>query len=207
MTQKTIVSKKEELSRLNSRLNAATRRHKLLKNTRDGLTKKLSEFSDRTRKLRLRVDIGLAAANTAMSCVRAVMSPAALEQALLSPARQAGLDVTFRDFMTASIPEYRLETEPDDTRYPYAYAQTSGELDEAVTSFERVLKDMLELAQCEKSMQLLTVEIKKANHGIALLEHAVIPPLRASAAHASAKLEERHEFSKASLSRARAVRF
>ena len=202
MTQKTIVSKKEELSRLNSRLNAATRRHKLLKNTRDGLTKKLAEFSDTARNLRLRIDSGLAAANTAMSCVRAVMSPAALEQALLSPAHWVGLEVTFRDFMTASIPEYRLEPEPGDTRYPYAYAQTSGELDEAVASFERVLKDMLKLAQCEKSMQLLTVEIEKANHGISLLECAVIPPLRASAAHASAKLEERHEFS-----RARAVRF
>ena len=44
---------------------------------------------------------------------------------------------------------------------PYGFAQTSGELDAALEKMQAVFADMLELAQVEKSMQLLAQDIEK----------------------------------------------
>ena len=207
MVQKTVSSTRMELTRLKSRLTAATRRRSIFKNTGDGLSRQISELFGKARNLRAKADKGLAAANAALFCTRTVMSPTVFEQALLYKTRQAELDVSFTDIMSVQVPEYRLEKDLGAPRAPYAFAQTSGELDDAVSAFERVLEVLLELAQCEKTIQLLVVELESINLRVNTLERAVISKLEASIKHISAKLETQDRFTKISTSRALNTRF
>ena len=56
--------------------------------------------------------------------------------------------------MSVNVPQYSFHTRNDDPSeiYPYGFAQTSGELDDALDKLARVFQDMLELAQVEKTM-------------------------------------------------------
>ena len=191
MAGKTIPATKAELARLRSRLNAATYRHSLFKNRFDDLTSQLSELARKACDTRALVEKGLSCAHRAMAVASALLSPAALEQALLYRARHIEVDVILRDILTVSVPEYRLDSDSADSKLPYAFAQTSGELDDALAAFERVFTDMLELAQAEKSIQLLSVEIETTKRSANALERAIIPKLKANITRVSARLEAR----------------
>ena len=58
---------------------------------------------------------------------------------------------------------YSFKTRSEDSAdiFSYGFAQTSGELDDALTRLGEVFQDMLELAQVEKTMQMLAQEIEK----------------------------------------------
>ena len=49
--------------------------------------------------------------------------------------------------------------------YPYGFAQTSGELDDAVDAMSQAFQDMSKLAEIEKTSQLLAEEIEKTAAG------------------------------------------
>ena len=58
--------------------------------------------------------------------------------------------------------------------FPYSYAMTSGELDDAVLGLSNVMSDLLELAQMEKSAQLLAQEIEKTRRRVNALEYVCL---------------------------------
>ncbi|MBQ6973813.1 MAG: V-type ATP synthase subunit D, partial [Oscillospiraceae bacterium] len=74
--------------------------------------------------------------------------------------------------------------------YPYGFAQTSGELDDALDAMNQVFHDMLELAEVEKSMQLLAQEIEKTRRRVNALEYVVIPQTQQNIRYISMKLDE-----------------
>jgi len=65
--------------------------------------------------------------------------------------------------MSVEVPVLKFTTSSSDESdiYPYGFASTSGELDGAILTLSKVLPYMLELAQMEKSSQLLAQEIEK----------------------------------------------
>ena len=52
--------------------------------------------------------------------------------------------MTFQNIMSVDVPQYQFHTSSQDPGevYPYGFAQTSGELDDAVDALSRVLSDM-----------------------------------------------------------------
>ena len=94
--------------------------------------------------------------------------------------------------MSVNVPAYTFHTENDDPSeiFPYGFAQTSGELDDALESFSRVFQDMLELAQVEKTMQLLAQEIEKTRRRVNALEYVMIPEYEKNIKYISMKLDE-----------------
>ena len=83
--------------------------------------------------------------------------------------------------------------------YPYGFAQTSGELDDALDKLARVFEDMLELAQVEKTMQLLAEEIEKTRRRVNALEYVMIPDLEKNIKYITMKLEENENSTKVRL--------
>ncbi|MBR2482224.1 MAG: V-type ATP synthase subunit D, partial [Oscillospiraceae bacterium] len=65
-----------------------------------------------------------------------------------------------------------------------------GELDTAVEGLGKVFEDMLELAQVEKTMQLLAQDIEKTRRRVNALEYVMIPDLKKNIRYISMKLEE-----------------
>ncbi len=192
MASTTINPTRMELTRLKGRLKTAARGHKLLKDKRDELMKQFLEIVRRNRELRAKVEQGLERANAAFTVASAVMSPEMLEQALLYPKQSVELDMTFKNIMSVNVPQYQFRTRNDDPTeiYPYGFAQTSGELDAALEELAAVFQDMLELAQVEKTMQLLAEDIEKTRRRVNALEYVMIPDFQQKIRYISMKLEE-----------------
>jgi V/A-type H+-transporting ATPase subunit D len=191
MAGKTINPTRMELTRLKGRLKTAVRGHKLLKDKRDEMMKQFLDIVRRNRALRKKVEEGLQRANGAFTVASAVMGPEMLEQALLYPKAGVELDVSFRNVMSVNVPVYDFHTTGDGAEiYPYGFAQTSGELDAALETLESVFRDMLELAEVEKSMQLLAQEIEKTRRRVNALEYVVIPETQQNIRYISMKLDE-----------------
>jgi len=192
MAGKTINPTRMELTRLKGRLKTAVRGHKLLKDKRDEMMKQFLEIVRRNRVLRKKVEEGLKQANAAFTVASAVMGPEMLEQALLYPKVGVELNAGFRNIMSVNVPVYEFHTNEGDGSeiFPYGFAQTSGELDAALEALESVFKDMLELAEVEKSMQLLAQEIEKTRRRVNALEYVMIPETQQNIRYISMKLDE-----------------
>ena len=192
MPSATINPTRMELTRLKGRLKTATRGHKLLKDKRDELMKQFLEIVRRNRELRQKVEAGLERANAAFTVAAALMSPEMLEQALLYPKQSVELDMTSKNIMSVNVPVYSFHTRNEDPTeiYPYGFAQTSGELDADLEALSQVFQDMLELAQVEKTMQLLAADIEKTRRRVNALEYVMIPQFQEKIRYISMKLDE-----------------
>ncbi len=201
MASKTIIPTRMELTRLKGRLKTAVRGHKLLKDKRDELMRQFMDSVRRNRVLREKVEQGLEKANAAFAVASAVMSPEMLQQALLYPKQSVELGMTMKNIMSVNVPVYEFKTKSSDLSeiYPYGFAQTSGELDDAVTALSGVFQDMLELAQAEKTTQLLAEEIEKTRRRVNALEYVMIPETAANIKTISMKLEENDRSTKVRL--------
>ena len=192
MPSTTINPTRMELTRLKGRLKTAQRGHKLLKDKRDELMKQFMDVVRENRALRRRVEEALVRAHGSFTVASALMSPEMLEQALMYPKQSVELDMTFENIMSVDVPRYEFRTKHDDTSqiYPYGFAQTSGELDDAVTELAGVFQDMLKLARVEKTSQLLAEEIEKTRRRVNALEYVKIPQMQESIKYITMKLDE-----------------
>jgi len=192
MPSKTINPTRMELTRLKGRLKTAQRGHKLLKDKRDELMKQFMDVVRENRALRQRVERSLMRAHGSFTVASALMSPEMLEQSLMCPKQSVELDMTFQNVMSVDVPTYHFKTRNDDPSqiYPYGFAQTSGELDDAVDAMSQVFQDMLRLAEMEKTVQLLAEEIEKTRRRVNALEYVKIPEMQHNIKYITMKLDE-----------------
>lgn len=189
------------LNQQKTRLKTAVRGHKLLKDKRDELMRQFMDVVRKNRELRTRVEEGLTEAFSALTVASAIMSPDMLEQAILYPRQSVELSMQYKNVMSVNVPVYDFKTKTADTSdiFPYGFAQTSGELDDALSTLSRVFEDMLELAQVEKTMQLMAQEIEKTRRRVNALEYVMIPECQENIKYISLKLEENDRSSKVRL--------
>lgn len=192
MPAATIAPTRMELTRLKGRLKTAVRGHKLLKDKRDELMKQFLDVVRENRALRKKVEDALNQAYGSFTVASAIMSTEVLEQSLLYPKQSVELGMTFQNMMSVNVPIYDFKTKSDDPGevYSYGFATTSGELDDAVDAMSSVFKDMLKLAQIEKTSQLLAEEIEKTRRRVNALEYVKIPQMRESIKYIAMKLDE-----------------
>ena len=76
-----------------------------------------------------------------------------LEQALLYPKQSVELEMSFKNIMSVNVPEYSFHTKNNDPSeiYPYGFAQTSGELDDAL---DALVKGGVLPSSCEMRSRL-----------------------------------------------------
>ena len=181
-----------ELTRLKRKLQTALRGHKLLKDKRDELMKQFLELVRENRDLRQKVEESLLRYHNSFTVASAIMSPDMLEEALLYPKQSVSLELSYHNIMSVNVPRYQFKTKSDDPSeiYPYGFAMTSGELDDALFALSGVMMDLLHLAEVEKSAQLLAQEIEKTRRRVNALEYVMIPQLQETIKYLSMKLEE-----------------
>ena len=189
------------LNQLKGRLKTARRGHKLLKDKRDELMRQFMDVIKQNKALRTRVEEGLTAAFGSLQVASSIMSPEMLEQSLLYPRQSVELTVKYKNIMSVNVPEYSFTTKNNDPSeiYPYGFAQTSGELDDALEQLAKVFDDMLELAEVEKTMQLLAEEIEKTRRRVNALEYSTIPTLEQNIKYITMKLAENENATKVRL--------
>ena len=181
-----------ELTRLKGKLKTAQRGHKLLKDKRDELMKQFLDTVREVRSLRAEVEEELMRVHNSFTVASALMSDQALEQALMYPKQSVELDMTFKNIMSVNVPVYEYHTRTDDESdiFPYGFAATSGELDDAVEALGQVFRRMLQLAQIEKTAQMLAEEIEKTRRRVNALEYVMIPQTQENIRYITMKLDE-----------------
>jgi len=120
------------------------------------------------------------------------MSAQAIQQALMYPKQSVELTMGTQNIMSVNVPVYHFETKTksDADIYPYGFADTSGELDDAVDALGKVFRKMLKLAQIEKAAQLMAEEIEKTRRRVNALEYVMIPNTQESIRYITMKLDE-----------------
>lgn len=181
-----------ELSRLKKSLAVATKGHKLLKDKRDELMRQFLELVRENMELRVKVEEKISKANKAFTVASSVMQREVLSSALLMPKQQVQLDVSTKNVMSVDIPVFETKTKSQNEGdvFSYGYAFTSGDLDLSVEELSDALKDMLELAEKEKSAQLMAAEIERTRRRVNALEHVMIPNYQDTIKYITMKLDE-----------------
>ena len=201
MSAKHVNPTRMELTRLKKKLVTATRGYKLLKDKRDELMRQFLEMVRENKALREKVEAGIKEANQNFVLARAGMSQEALNVALMAPKQEVYLEAETKNVMSVEIPVFKRSTRTPDPNdiYSYGFAFTSGDLDDAVKKLADLLPDLLKLAECEKSCQLMAAEIEKTRRRVNALEHVVIPETRQNIRYITMKLDENERSSQTRL--------
>ncbi len=180
------------LSTLKKRLSTSVRGHKLMKDKRDELMKGFLELARENKELREKVEAALEDVYASFSVASALMSRAAVEEALMYPKQGVELGVGSKNVMSVDVPVFDFQTKAVDETdiYPYGYANTSGELDAAIGSMAKIFPMMLELAAKEKEAAMLAAELERTRRRVNALEYVKIPQLQMTIKYIVMKLDE-----------------
>ena len=182
-----------ELSRLKIRLKTAVRGHKLLKDKQDELMRQFIDMIKKNKKLRERVEEMLQNSFKDFLLSRGVMSDEMLENAIAYPKEKIGVEVKKKNIMSVNVPQMTFIKENEGNQgmiYPYGYAQTSADLDDAIDGLSSVMDNLLELAEVEKACQLMADEVEKTRRRVNALEYMTIPQLKETIRFIQMKLDE-----------------
>ena len=94
--------------------------------------------------------------------------------------------------MSVDVPvlEFTTEISTEGDIYPYGFANTTAELDEAISTLSELTRNFWKLAEIEKSAQLLADEIERTRRRVNALEYVLIPNLEETIKYIVMKLEE-----------------
>ena len=164
-----------QLTKLKKQLTTAVRGHKMLKDKRDELMRQFLDLVRETRTLRDSVEQKLTDCNAHF--------------------------VNASNVMSVEIPQFTTSARTSDSGdiFPYGFAYTSFELDDAIISLNSVLEDLIKLAEMEKSCELMSAEIEKTRRRVNSLEHVMIPRYQDTIKYISMKLEENDRSSRTRL--------
>ncbi|MCY6370837.1 V-type ATP synthase subunit D [Clostridium ganghwense] len=182
-----------ELTKLKKRLVTATRGHKLLKDKQDELMRRFIDLVKYNNQLRKSVEEELGSSFKDFVMARALMSSELLEEAIAYPKEHITVDVSTKNIMSVNVPKMEFKRALGDDEgsiYPYGFANTSGELDGAIEKLYGILPKLLELAEVEKSCQLMADEIEKTRRRVNALEYMTIPQLQETIRYIQMKLDE-----------------
>lgn len=182
-----------ELSRLKIRLKTAVRGHKLLKDKQDELMRQFIDMIKKNKKLREKVEGMLQNSFKDFLLSRGVMSDEMLENAIAYPKEKIGVEVKKKNIMSVNVPQMTFVKENEGNQgmiYPYGYAQTSADLDDAIDGLNSVMDNLLELAEVEKACQLMADEVEKTRRRVNALEYMTIPQLQETIRFIQMKLDE-----------------
>lgn len=177
-----------ELLRLKKRLNLAWRGHKLLKDKRDELMRQLLEVIDEVKELRLSIEKEFQSIVERFVLARASMGPYQVEQELLLPVKKISVSISKRNIIGVHVPVYAKEVSGD--IIPYGYMNTSGEMDIALNDFDKSIENLLDLAEKEKAVQLMAMEIEETRRRVNVLEYKLIPSIIETIRFITMKLDE-----------------
>jgi V/A-type H+-transporting ATPase subunit D len=180
-----------ELTKLKKRLKIAKRGHKLLKDKQDELIKKFVDLVKRNKELREQVEKELTSALRDFVMARAVMPGEVLEESLMYPVGSVDIEVGRKNIMSVIVPTIKaVQQQENKNIFSYGFYNTTGQLDDAITVLSGILPKLLELAEVEKTCQLMAAEIEKTRRRVNALEHIMIPQMTDKIKYITMKLDE-----------------
>lgn len=193
MTRLKVNPTRMNLSELKKRLETSKRGHKLLKDKQDELMRRFIDLIKENKVLREDVEQDLSIAFKDFLLASAIMSPEMIEEAVALPSQKTNVEIAIKNIMGVDTPVMNFKVEKfseNGSIYPYGYALTTADLDEAIRHLNKVMDKLLELAEVEKTAQLMADEIEKTRRRVNALEYKTIPDLEETIKYIIGKLDE-----------------
>jgi len=179
-----------ELKKLKARLKTAVRGHKLLKDKSDEMIRQFSILIKENKKLREEVEKELGGVLKEFAMARSLISRPEIEKAFSMPAVNVNLDCNVKNIMSIEVPEITLTAKETDEKYPYSFAEITSEADYSVEKIGKVIIKLVHLAEVEKAVAMLSVEIERNKRRVNALEYVMIPELQETIKYIQVKLDE-----------------
>ena len=181
-----------ELTRLKKQLATAVRGHKLLKDKQDELIRRFILLIRKNNQLRIDVEKELQGALSSFVLASSTLNEAFIEELVSVPASEVTMDLIEKNVMSVTVPVMNFHYDEAIVESPlkYGYLNSNAELDRSFDQISMVLPGMLELAEVEKTCQLMAEEIEKTRRRVNALEYLTIPQLEETIYYIRMKLEE-----------------
>lgn len=179
-----------ELRSLKNRLKTAVRGHKMLKDKSDEMIRRFLILARRNKQLREEVEIELSVAMRSFMLAGAASDAATVAEAVSVPAFELKIKTEEQYVMNVAVPKLSVEPISADEAFPYGFASTPAELDVSVEKMSGVMNKLIELAEVEKSVNMLADEIEKNRRRVNALEYVMIPNIEETIKYITMKLDE-----------------
>jgi len=191
---------KIELVKLKRRLSLAERVQKILKDRLSILTMEFLQTTIETVEVKTQLVDVLSEAYKALSIATGYHGYIALEKELIATEADLKLTVGLRNIAGVRIPSVELMGNEKSMR-GYDLVDTSSWLDHAAQLFEKCLESIIELAELQRGLELLGMEINRTKRITNALEYLIIPALQVTISYLNMKFEERDREEKGRLKR------
>ena len=195
---------KIELIKLRRRLALASRIQKLIKDRVSILVMEFLQIAGQTVEVKRGLLDDFSAMYKALSLAAGYHGYIALEKEFT--ASEGGLEIAagLRNIGGVKIPAFELKKSQQALR-GYSLIDTSSWLDRTAELSEKCLEAIVELAELQRSMAQLGMEINRTKRIVNALEYLIIPGLQATIKYLNMKFEERDREEKSRLKRVKVL--
>ncbi len=179
-----------ELKRLKERLKMASRGHKLLKDKSDEMIRRFVGYAKENKRLRDDIEVDLANALTKFLLAKSISDEAQIQEAVAMPGTQVSLKLETSNVMAVQVPKITIEESDSTEKYPYSFTSVTSELDSSIATISELLVKLVELAEVEKTCNMLAIEIEKNRRRVNALEYVMIPQTEEAIGDITMKLDE-----------------
>ena len=195
---------KMELVKLKRRLTLAQRVQKIVKDRLSILTMEFLQTARETVEAKRKLVDAFSEAYKALSIATGYHGYIALEKELIATEADPKVAAGSRNIAGVRIPSFELRENGKPMR-GYNLVDTSSWLDHAAQLYEKCLKATVELAELQRSLELLGMEINRTKRITNALEYIIIPALQATIKYLNMKFEERDREEKTRLKRVKVL--
>ncbi len=182
-----------ELARLKRELDITQRGYKLLKDKQDELIRRFMQIIEITKNLRAEVDQLLVLTVQKFNIATAKSNHSTLYDSLILSSGSSTISYQRESIMSVMVPKV-IFTKEEQKSLPYTFIQTPVALDKAVVMLEALMPKLVELAQMEKRVDLLSNEIEKTRRRVNAIEHIRLPSLEENIKRIVMKLDDIERF-------------
>jgi len=195
---------KIELVKLKRRLSLAQRVQKIVKDRLSILTMEFLQAARDTVQAKKKLVDDLSQAYKALSIATGYHGYLALEKELVATESEVKVTAGLRNIAGVRIPSLELRENVRSMR-GYNLIDTSSWLDHAAELSEKSLEAAVELAELQRGLELMGMEINRTKRITNALEYMIIPSLQATINYLTMKFEERDREEKARLKRVKVL--
>lgn len=182
---------RSELMKLKKKIKLAQSGYNLLKKKRDGLILEFFEILKKAKTLRQELVEEYKVALEKMNIARIMESDLKLRSLALAIKNNPDIKLETKNIMGVVVPQIEgqnLQTSLKERGY--GFLDTSASVDEAASSYEKVVEKIIKAAEVETSMKKLLQEIEKTKRRVNALEFSVIPKMQDDERFIKLRLEE-----------------
>jgi len=195
---------KIELIRLKRRLSLAQRVQKIVKDRLSILTLEFLQTARETVEAKRKLVDEFSAIYKALSLAGGYHGYLALEKEFMATEMNPKVAAGLRNIAGVRTPSFELGGTERAVR-GYSLVDTSSCVDRAAQLSEKCLETIVELAELQRSLELLGMEINRTKRISNALEYIMIPGLQATIKYLYMKFEERDREEKARLKRVKVL--